>query len=63
MNFGRFYEICKDILEDKADRKGNLQYYPRMAKMSDLQVISLSCLMEALGIDSENLMWSKLRKD
>ncbi len=31
--------------------------------MTDLQVISLACIMEALGIDSENLLWSKLKTD
>jgi len=31
--------------------------------MADLKVIALSCTMEALGIDSENLLWSKIRTD
>ena len=31
--------------------------------MSDVQLISLSCMMEALGIDSDNLLWSKLKTD
>ena len=31
--------------------------------MTDLQIIALCCVMEALGIDSENLLWSKLKKD
>lgn len=62
-NFGKFYRICKEIFEDEADNKGNLQFYRRKPNMSDLQVISLSCMMEALGIDSENLLWSKLKTD
>ena len=62
-NFGRFYGICKEFFEDEADSKGNLQFYPRAPKMTDLQVIALSCLMESLGIDSENLLWSKLKTD
>jgi hypothetical protein len=62
-NFGRFYRICKEFFEYEADRRGNFQYYPRRPKMSDLQVISLACMMEALGIDSENLLWSKLKAD
>jgi RNAse (barnase) inhibitor barstar len=62
-NFGRFYRICKEIFEDETDQKGNLQFYPRTPAMSDLQIISLSCMMEALGIDSENLLWSKLKAD
>ena len=31
--------------------------------MNDLEVVSLACCMEALGIDSEHLLWSKLKKD
>jgi len=62
-NFGKFYRICKDIFEAEANQKGNLQFYRRIPNMSDLQVISLSCLMEALGIDSDNLLWSKLKID
>lgn len=62
-NFGRFYGICKEFFEDEADGKGNLQFYPKCPAMADLEVIALSCMMEALGIDSENLLWSKLKKD
>lgn len=62
-NFGRFYRICKEIFEDEADKSGNLHFYLKKPKMTDLQVILLSCIMEALGIDSENLLWSKLKTD
>jgi hypothetical protein len=31
--------------------------------MNDLKIVALSCCMEALGIDSENLLWSKLKTD
>ncbi len=62
-NFGRFYRICKAFFEGEADSKGNLQFYPKKPVMADLEVIALSCMMEALGIDSENLLWSKIKKD
>jgi Transposase DDE domain len=62
-NFGRFYQICKEFFEEEADKKGNLQFYPKAPAMADLAVISLACMMEALGIDSENLLWSKIKKD
>lgn len=62
-NFGRFYRICKDVFEDAADSKGNLQCYSRTPNMTDLEMISLACIMEVLGIDSENLLWSKLKTD
>ena len=62
-NFGRFHRICKEFFEEEADSKGNLQFYPKSPVMADLEVIALSCMMEALGIDSENLLWSKIKKD
>ena len=62
-NFGRFYRICKGFFENESDSGGNFRHYPRGPKMSDVQVIALCCTMEALGIDSENLLWSKLKTD
>lgn len=62
-NFGRFYRIIKEFFEQGTDSRGNFQQYSRSPKMSDVQVISLACTMEALGIDSENLLWSKIRTD
>lgn len=31
--------------------------------MNDLEIIALSCCMEALSSDSKNLLWSKLKTD
>jgi len=31
--------------------------------MNDPKIIALSCCMEVLGIDSGNLLWSKLKMD
>jgi len=62
-NFCKFYEICKEIFEQEIDKDKNFQFYPVKPKMNDLEIISLSCCMEALGIDSENLLWSKLKTD
>ena len=62
-NFGRFYRICKAFFESETDNNGNFQYYSRKPEISDVQVVALSCTMEALGIDSENLLWSKLKTD
>lgn len=62
-NFRRFYGICKDIFSGEADGNFNLQRYPISPKLNDLQVVALSLTMEALGVDSENLLWSKIKKD
>ncbi len=62
-NFGRIYRICKEFFEGEVDTKGNFQFYPKATAMADLEIVALACTMEALGIDSENLLWSKLKKD
>lgn len=62
-NFARIYRICKEFFEGEVDTKGNFQFYPKPASMADLEIIALACTMEALGIDSENLLWCKLKKD
>ncbi|ATL48909.1 IS982 family transposase [Chitinophaga caeni] len=62
-NFRKFYSICKELFEKEVNSRHNFQCYPVAPKMNDLQIVSLSCCMEALGIDSENLLWSKLKTD
>lgn len=62
-NFRRFYRICKQFFESEIDSSGNFQHYPKKPELSDIQIVALSCTMEALGIDSENLLWSKLKTD
>jgi Transposase DDE domain len=62
-NFKKIYGICKALFKDEINEKNNLQFYPKEPKMNDLEIISLSCCMEALEIDSENLLWSKLKTD
>lgn len=62
-NFGRIYRICKEFFEGEVNTKGNFQFYPKATAMADLEIVALACTMEALGIDSENLLWSKLKKD
>lgn len=62
-NFNKFYRICKEIFKNDVNDYLNFQNYPVKPKMNDLKIISLSCCMEGLGIDSENLLWSKLQTD
>lgn len=62
-NFNKFYGICKEFFEKEIDTKKNFQFYPVSPKMNDLKIVALSCCMEALSIDSENLLWSKLKTD
>ncbi|HYG37481.1 MAG TPA: transposase [Cytophagales bacterium] len=62
-NFKKFYLIAKDIFQGEVDKYQNFHFYAVKPKMNDLEIISLSCCMEAIGIDSENLLWSKLMKE
>lgn len=41
----------------------NSKFYPRKPKLSDIDIISLAITAEACQIDSENLLWSKLKTD
>lgn len=41
----------------------NLRNYSNAPKMCDVDIISLAITAECLGIDSENLLWSKLKND
>ena len=62
-NFGKFYSICKELVKNETGNKKNFQFYPIQPKINDLKIVSLACCMEALSIDSELLLWSKLKKD
>ena len=62
-NFRKFYSICKELFEKEVNSQYNFQFYPVAPKMNDLQIVALCCCMEALSIDSENLLWSKLKTD
>ena len=41
----------------------NTRFYPNPPKLSDLEIICISLSAEALQIDSENLLWSKIQTD
>lgn len=41
----------------------NQKFYPNMPVMSDLEIVSLAITAACLGITSENLLWSKIKKD
>ena len=62
-NFRKLHEICKDLFQKEVNASGNFQFYPKAPKMTDLQIVTLSLCMEALSIDSENLLWYKLKTD
>ena len=63
INFSKFYGICKELFKNETLNKKNFQFYPVQPEMNDLEVVSLAFCMEALSIDPENLLLSKLKKD
>lgn len=62
-NFDKFHALTKEFLNSDINKDGNVQNYRHKPKLSDCEVISLAICMEALSIDSENLLWHKLRTD
>ncbi len=41
----------------------NHRFCPNVPKMSDLAIVSLVICAECLEVTSENLLWSKIKKD
>jgi len=62
-NFDKFYKIIHSILKNQVTKEGNFLRCGSKPKFSDLEVITLSLVSEALGIDSENYLFGKLTKD
>ena len=62
-NFDKILNICKLNSNDLVNEFGNIPRPGPVPKFSDLEVISLSMMAEALGIDSENLLFLKIKTD
>lgn len=56
-------QTLKKHAKEYFENDWNIQFYPNPPKMTDLEVIALSITAECVQIDSENLLWSKLKKD
>ena len=56
-------KTLKFALKPYLDSVGNLNFYPHPPKMSDLEILSLSITAECLEIDSESLLWAKIKQD
>ena len=62
-NFDKFLRITKSALEGYLRPDGNFKHYSHLPDFSDIEVVTLAIMAEALGIDTENLLFSKLKKD
>jgi hypothetical protein len=60
-NFDKIIEITKHFLKQDTDELGNIPRVGKKPKFSDISVISLALTSEAMSIDSENLLFQKLR--
>ncbi len=62
-NFDKIIVVIKDILRDEINEKGNYLRRGTRPRFSDIEVMALSLTAECLSIDSENYLFSKLRKE
>ena len=62
-NFDKIIGIAKAMLGDVLLEDDNFFNYKNKPKMSDIEIVALALTAESLGIDSENLLFSKLRSE
>ena len=62
-NFGKFLDVCNKFGKKFTDEKGNITGRGVVSKFSDLEVVALSLMAETLNIDSECLLFSKLKSE
>lgn len=61
-NFVKIFEICKHFSQDLVNEHGNVPRRGVVPKFSDIEVVSLSMVSEAMSIDSESLLFAKLEE-
>jgi Transposase DDE domain len=62
-NFDKIFHICKYVLDDELLEDGNFFKYKNSPKMTDIEIVTLSLTADSLSIDSENLLFSKLKTE
>lgn len=62
-NFDKILGITKSTLSHLLLPDGNFRVYRHAPKMTDIEVVTLALTAESLGIDSENLLFFKLKKE
>ena len=61
-NFVKILDICKLFSKDLVNEQGNIPRPGVVPRFSDLEIVSLSIVSEAMGIDSECLLFAKLKE-
>lgn len=62
-NLHKIQNVVSGYFQLDVDLNGNFTFYPNRPNVSDIEIIALSITMEAIGITSENLLFSKLQSD
>lgn len=62
-NFDKILPIVKSALKDFLLPCGNVEVYKNPSKMPDIELITIAVLAESLSMDSENWLFSKLKKE
>ena len=60
--FAKLLNICKQIAGNLVNESGNVPRRGVVHKFSDLEVVALNMASEAVGIDSESLLFAKLQE-
>ena len=60
--FAKFLNICKQEAGNLVNKSGNIPRRGVVPRFSDLEVIALNMTSEAIGIDSEFLLFAKLQE-
>ncbi len=60
--FAKLLNICKQIAGNLVNESGNVPRRGVVPKFSDLEVVALNMASEAVGMDSESLLFAKLQE-
>ena len=60
LRYQQVFNLAKECFAHSLDDYDNFRYYPNKPKLSDIQVITLSIVMELCDVKSENRLYSEL---
>lgn len=60
--FAKFLNICKQVVGNLINESGNVSRRGVVPRFSDLEKVALNMTSEAVGIDSESLLFAKLQE-
>ena len=60
--FARFLDICKQVAGNLVNESGNVSRRGVVPRFSDIEIVALNMTSEAVGIDSESLLFAKLQE-